>query len=63
MTARAVQFRQAGVTRAIKGVQAAGLPVAGCSVDPLPGEIRVWTTGQGQDGACAEIDDMIERAT
>jgi hypothetical protein len=60
--ARAVcNFKQADVTRAIKGVVAAGLPVAGVKIN-AQGEIEVVTgTPRGQDSAEARQQADLDR--
>ena len=45
-------FRQSDVTRAVRAVRAAGLPVSGVKIDVRTGAIEVVTgNDQGQDSA------------
>lgn len=60
MAQRSTPFKQVDVTRACKGVMAAGLSVARAEIEPVSGKIVVHTTGEIAEAAF-EIDRMIAR--
>lgn len=41
MTARRANFKQADLTRALRGARAAGMEPRGCRINPLTGEIEM----------------------
>ncbi len=41
MAARSATFKQADLTRALRGAQAAGMVPSGCRINPQTGEIEV----------------------
>lgn len=58
MSSRATVFKQADVTRAVKGVQNAGLEVARVQVDP--GGVIVVVAGKADGGSSNSMDQLTE---
>ena len=61
MTARAA-FKQGDVTRAIRGVEAAGLKVAACRIVPTTGEIVIELEGVANVNRKNPLDRILNRA-
>ncbi|SDY17930.1 hypothetical protein [Citreimonas salinaria] len=59
MNKRRTAFKQVDLTRACKGMMAAGLPVARAEIEPATGKIIVYTLEAAavQDGA--DLDKML----
>ena len=61
MTRARPTFRQHDVTKAVKAVKAAGLPVAGVKVNPQTGAIEVVTAGHLQVEDSNPLDQWMAK--
>lgn len=52
-------FRQRDVTRALRAVQAAGLQVIGCEIDPMTGKIMVSTSDGPEQKPATDLDKWM----
>lgn len=51
MTARRATFKQADLTRALRGARAAGMELRGCRINPQTGEIELDFGGAATSGS------------